>query len=68
MRYQALWASYVLPILLVKPNVYGVDWCVFRDYRTHDYPNAGLITGDGRVKKAQVVLAEILKYFMTEAD
>lgn len=68
MRYQALWASYVLPILLVKPNVYGVDWCVFRDYRTHDYPNSGLITGDGRVKKAQVVLAEILKYFMTDVD
>ena len=68
MRYQALWASHVLPVLLVKPNVYGVDWCVFRDYRTHDYPNAGLITGDGRVKKAQVVLAEILKYFMTDAD
>jgi len=68
MRYQALWVSYILPILLVKPNVYGVDWCVFRDYRVHDYPNAGLITGDGRVKKAQVVLAEILKYFMTDME
>lgn len=68
MRYQALWASNIIPVLLAKPNVYGVDWCVFRDYRPHDYPNAGLITGDGRVKKTQLILADILKYFMADMD
>lgn len=68
MRYQALWASNVIPVLLAKPFVYGVDWCVFRDYRPHDYPNAGLITGDGRVKKAQAILADILKYFMADME
>lgn len=68
LRGQALWVSNVVPVLLAKPNVYGVDWCVFRDYRPHDYPNAGLITSDGRVKKAQIILAEILKYFMADMD
>ncbi len=68
MRYQALWASNVIPVLLSKPNVYGIDWCVFRDYRPHDYPNAGLISIDGRVKRTQIILAEILKYFMADMD
>ena len=67
-RTQALWVSNIIPMLLSKPKVYGVDWSVFRDYRPHDYPNAGLISSDGHVKKAQAVLAEILKCFLADMD
>ncbi|MDO4627665.1 MAG: hypothetical protein Q4C70_00620 [Planctomycetia bacterium] len=67
-RYQALWASHVLPVLLAKPNVYGIDWCVFRDSRPHDYPNAGLIDRNGQPKRVQQVLSEMLKYFMADMD
>ncbi len=67
-RYQALWASHVLPVLLAKPNVYGIDWCVFRDSCPHDYPNAGLIDKNGQPKRVQQVLSEMLKYFMADMD
>ncbi|MDO4573989.1 MAG: hypothetical protein Q4D98_02110 [Planctomycetia bacterium] len=62
-RQQAFWASTVLPLLLAKPYVYGIDWLVFRDYRPHDYPHAGLITSEGRVKKTQDILSQLQKAF-----
>lgn len=65
-RQQAVWASQILPLLLAKPYVYGIEWAVFRDYRPHDYPHAGLISVDGKIKRTQKILAEIQKFFSLE--
>lgn len=65
-RQQAVWASQILPLLLAKPYVYGIEWAVFRDYRPHDYPHAGLISSDGKIKRTQKMLAEIQKFFSLE--
>ncbi|MDO5112961.1 MAG: hypothetical protein Q4E67_01155, partial [Planctomycetia bacterium] len=51
---------------LAKPYVYGIEWAVFRDYRPHDYPHAGLISVDGKIKRTQKILAEIQKFFSLE--
>lgn len=65
-RQQAVWASQILPLLLAKPYVYGIEWAVFRDYRPHDYPHAGLISVDRKIKRIQRILAEIQKFFSLE--
>lgn len=67
-RQQNLFAGTVLPLALAKPLVYGVGWAVFRDYCAHDYPNSGLITADGRVKKTQNTLALLQRKFNLDDD
>ncbi len=62
-RQQNFFAATVLPLALAKPLVCGVAWPVFRDYNAHDYPNAGLITADGRGKRAMNTLALLQKKF-----
>ena len=65
-KQQTQWAAIVLPALMAKPSVAGIDWNGLRDYRTHDYPHGGLISTTGHVKKVQALLAELQKYFSNE--
>ena len=62
-RQQNLWAMTVVPLLLAKPQVHGIGWGVYRDYCVHDYPHAGLISFDGKVKKTLGTLSAIQQLF-----
>lgn len=62
-RQQNYWAATVLPLVLAKPQVHGIYWGDFRDYCPHDYANAGLISRDGKIKKALRTVADIQQKF-----
>lgn len=49
---QAEWLSDVLPLLMAKPAVVGIEWAQFSDAVPHRFPNAGLLRPDGSAKPA----------------
>lgn len=49
---QAHWLGEMLPLLMSKPSVAGIEWCNFSDAVPHRYPHSGLIRPDGSAKPA----------------
>jgi hypothetical protein len=49
---QAEWLAEILPLLMAKPSVAGIEWCHFTDAAPHRYPHGGLIRPDGSAKPA----------------
>lgn len=49
---QAAWLADVLPLLMAKPSVVGIEWAHFSDAVPHRFPNAGLVRFDGSAKPA----------------
>jgi len=49
---QAAWLADVLPLLMAKPAVAGIEWAQYSDAVPHRFPNAGLLRSDGSAKPA----------------
>ncbi len=49
---QAGWLAEMLPLLMAKPSVAGIEWCNFSDGVPHRYPHSGLTRPDGSAKPA----------------
>ena len=49
---QADWAEELLPLLMSKPAVNGIEWMHFSDAVPHRFPHAGLLRPDGSAKPA----------------
>jgi hypothetical protein len=49
---QTEWLAEMLPLLIAKPSVAGIEWCCYSDAAAHRYPHSGLIRPDGSAKPA----------------
>lgn len=49
---QAEWLVDILPALMAKTSVAGIEWSHFSDGIAHRFPHAGLVTEDGAAKPA----------------
>ena len=49
---QAEWLATMLPLLMAKPSIAGIEWCNFSDAVPHRYPHSGLTRPDGSAKPA----------------
>ena len=56
---QQAWVSRYMPLLLAKPNVYGILWNQLRDAEPHDFAHGGLFDRTGRAKPALEQLAAV---------
>jgi len=64
MEVQQAWVSRYVPLLLAKPNVYGILWNQLRDAEPHDFAHSGLFDLDGRAKPALRQLATIRQTYL----
>jgi hypothetical protein len=49
---QAEWLAGVMPVLMAKAAVVGIEWTHFSDALPHRFPHAGLVSADGAAKPA----------------
>ncbi|MBA3312649.1 MAG: endo-1,4-beta-xylanase [Planctomycetota bacterium] len=49
---QGEWLAEMLPLLMSKPSVAGIEWCCFSDAVAHRFPHSGLTRPDGSSKPA----------------
>lgn len=61
---QRAWVENIVPLILAKRTVCGIFWKQLSDSEPHEFPNAGLLNGEGRPKPAMATLATIRKYHL----
>ena len=66
---QAQWLSEVLPLLMAKHSIIGIEWAHFTDAVPHRFPHAGLTRSDGSAKPALERLTRFRQsYWRRERD